>query len=222
MYLAAIALGAVGVGLTHLLPPWPSIMFAGLVAVGLIGIVLLERARPMLPAIRPITVVLGSGDGLPALRAARSLSNEVTVVLDGSLPAEDMEGLLSEMAANPKEMRAWLEHAGPVALGSGRAPWSQIFRLSGRILYADEERDREALQEAFGQSRLILLGSTGPLSAAVQEGLQGASRRVLEAPGSARVTGSTPIAPRLWTQPVALGQWLEKFLLDQPRKGATP
>jgi UDP-GlcNAc:undecaprenyl-phosphate GlcNAc-1-phosphate transferase len=221
MYLAAVALGGLGIGLTHLLPPWPSILFAILVAVGLIGIVLLERARPMLPAIRPITVVLGSGDGLPALSAARSLSNEVTVVLDRPLPAEAMKGLLCEMAASPSETRAWLDQAEPRTIGFGRAPWGQIFRLSGSILYADEEEDREALQEAFRRSRVILVGPTETLSAAVREALQGTSRQVLEAPGSLRLAGSMPIAPPLWAQPAALGQYLEKFLLDEPRKGAT-
>jgi UDP-GlcNAc:undecaprenyl-phosphate GlcNAc-1-phosphate transferase len=222
MYLGAVALGTLGIAFTHLLPPWPSLLFAILVGVGLIGVVLLEHTRPMLPGMRPIAVVLGSGDGLPALRAARRLSDEVTVVLDRPPSAEAMKGLLCEMATDPEATRAWLDQAWPEAMGSGRVPWSQIFRLSGKILYPDEDGGQEALQEAFRQSRVILVGPTEALSGAVREGLQGASRRVVEAPGSIRVPGGTPIAPCLWDQPPALGQWLEEFFLGSPRKGAAP
>jgi len=222
MYLAAVALGTLGMALTHLLPPWPSVLFAILVLVGLIGVALLEHARPMLPAIRPITVVLGSGDGLPALSAARRLSNEVTVVLDAPLPTEDMKALLSELATNPEETRAWLDQAWPKGGRVWPVPWGRIFRLSGSILYASEEGDQEALEEAFHQARLILLGPCEALSAKITDGLQGASRRILEAPGSIRVAGGTPIAPALWDQPQALGQWLEQFLSGQPSRGATP
>ncbi|MGA2819259.1 MAG: MraY family glycosyltransferase [Anaerolineales bacterium] len=222
MYLAAVALGTVAMALIHLLPPWPSVLFAILVLVGLIGVALLEHARPMLPAIRPITVVIGSGDGLPALGAARRLSNEVNVVLDAPLSAEDMKALLSELATNPEETRAWLDQAWPETSGPCRVPWGQIFRLSGKVLYADQEGDQEALREAFRQARLILLGPTETLSATVKDGLQEAWGRVLEAPGSVSVAGSMPIAPPLWDHPQALGQWLEDFLLGQHRKGAAP
>jgi len=135
LYLVAVTLGGAAVLMTHSTPSAATLMFAALLLLGLVGVVVLERARPLPPANPPVVVITTQRDAGLLIGAAKRVTSNLTVVLTEAFPAEGLADILVSLALQPHAMRAWIERAHPRLDLAGVNEWEGSLRVAGRVLF---------------------------------------------------------------------------------------
>jgi UDP-GlcNAc:undecaprenyl-phosphate GlcNAc-1-phosphate transferase len=135
LYIVSVALGGLAILLTRSTPRVADILFGGLLGVGLVGVLLLERARPQPPANPPLVVITTPRDAALLVGAAKRFSTDLTVVLERGYPSEGLAGLLVSLAVDPQAMREWIEQAHPALNRAGVVDWERSLKVSGRVLF---------------------------------------------------------------------------------------
>lgn len=220
MYILAAALGVLAVFMTQSPPETADILFAALLAVGLGGLIVLERARPI-PSTNPLIVILAEDDqGRAAIRAARNVSSQLVVVASPQSEASTLRVYLSELAVAPAAFSRWLETAAGENVGPAEA-WSDIFHICGRVLPLSATTHPDRLLELLTESHLIIVCRGRGWSEAVRKLLPGFRGRMILAPG-ADVPDERALPDSEWNDPAILLRALEDTLLGARRKDKTP
>ncbi len=134
LYIVSVALGGLAILLTRSTPRVADMLFGGVVGIGLVGVLLLERARPQPPANPPLVVITTPRDAARLIGAAKRFSTDLTVVLDREFPAERLAGLLVNLAVDSQAMREWIDRAHPALDLAGAGDWEKSLQISGRVL----------------------------------------------------------------------------------------
>ena len=216
MYLAAGLLGILAVLMTHSLPELATLLFIALLVVGFVGLVILERARPI-PPNNPLVVILAEDDqGVAAIQAARTLSSNLTVAASPRSEKKVLRAFLRAMAMEPEAFSAWMDSGIGEGIGPADA-WHKLFRLAGRILPFPNGTDPQKVSELFRDAHLIVFCRGGGWPAEVRKAAAGFSGRLLAAPGAEIPGGASPRESD-WNDPASLARTLEEVLLGIRRK----
>jgi UDP-GlcNAc:undecaprenyl-phosphate GlcNAc-1-phosphate transferase len=220
MYILAAALGVLAIFMTQSPPETAVVLFVALLAVGLVGLIVLERARPI-PSTNPIVVILAEDEqGRAAIRAARGVSSQLAVVASPRADRSILRAYLTELALTPEPFSQWLDSAAADAVGPAET-WSEIFRICGRVLPLTEATHPDRLLELFNESHLIIVCHGQGWSKEVRKLLAGFHGRLVLAPG-ADLRGESALPENQWNDPAALLRALEDTLLGARRKEKTP
>jgi UDP-GlcNAc:undecaprenyl-phosphate GlcNAc-1-phosphate transferase len=217
MYLAAGLLGILAVFMTHSPPGLATGLFAILLTVGLAGLVILERARPI-PLNNPAVVILAEDDqGVAAIQAARALSSNLIVAASPRCEKPALRAYLRALALDSEAFAAWMDSG----IGDGIGPadsWNRIFRLAGRVLPPGEGAGPQKVRELFHGAHLIVFCRGEGWPEEIRKAAAEFPGRLLAAPG-AEVPGAAPLKAEAWDDPSARTRALEEVLLGIRRKG---
>lgn len=191
LYVAAFTLGAAAITLTRLEPLTANVVFAGLVVAGLIALLWFERIEPRLAGDPSLVLIPGGGGFVEAVRAALSVSQNVTVLVamgPGAPAREEMIETLAELAEAPAAVRGLLARGLSEAWAHDLPALGQALRLRGSMVAVNAETLADA-QAALRTARLIVLG---PGEAAInQQPVLAALRTDLEKLPAAKVWADT-------------------------------
>jgi UDP-GlcNAc:undecaprenyl-phosphate GlcNAc-1-phosphate transferase len=179
LYIVSVALGGLAILMTRSTPRVADMLFGGLLVVGLVGVLLLERARPLPPANPPLVVITTPRDAPLLIGAAKRLSADLTVVLSQGFPAEGLADLLVSLALDPQAMRAWIERAHPVLDLAGVGEWERSLKVAGRVLFDGKD--------SAGAGAVLARVETASLVAVAAEADPGEAVRALLATMGGRV-----------------------------------
>ncbi|MGB7538129.1 MAG: MraY family glycosyltransferase [Anaerolineales bacterium] len=214
MYLAAGILGILAIFMTHSSPGLATVIFCGILAAGLIALVILERMPPI-PPNNPMLVILAEDEqGIAAIAAARRLSSNVVVAISPRTDKSMFPRYLRAMASEPEAFARWLDKSAGAALGPA-TEWEKIFRLAGRILTCPDGPASEKLHNLLRTADLIIACRGGGWSAEISAAA--AHGRWLAAPGT-EISGATPLAEDIWNDTNSLARALEQAILGARRK----
>jgi UDP-GlcNAc:undecaprenyl-phosphate GlcNAc-1-phosphate transferase len=220
MYILAAALGVLAIFMTQSTPGTAVLLFVALLAVGLVGLIVLERARPI-PSTNPMVVILAEDDqGRAAIRAARGVSSQLVVVASPRSDPPTQRAYLRELALTPEPFSRWLDSASGEAVGPAEE-WNEIFHICGRVLPLTDRTHPDRLLELFNESHLIIVCRGQGWPEAVRKLLNGFRGRLVLAPG-ADLRGETALPDNQWNDPADLLRMLEDTLLGARRKEKTP
>jgi hypothetical protein len=216
MYLAAGLLGILAVFMTHSAPQLATALFLAVLATGFTGLAILERARPI-PPNNPLVVILAEdGQGIAAIRAARTLSSNLVVLASPRADRPILRGYLRALAADPESFGRWLDSNAADAAGPADA-WHAIFRLAGRVQAVPEGKKPEKYPELFRDAHLIVFCRGEGWPAEIRAAAAGSRVRLLAAPGG-EVPGSPALADSQWNDPAGLARAMEEIVLGIRRK----
>jgi UDP-GlcNAc:undecaprenyl-phosphate GlcNAc-1-phosphate transferase len=220
MYILAAALGVLAVFMTQSTPATATILFGSLLAVGAVGLLVLERARPI-PSTNPMVVILAEDDqARAAIRAARGISSQLAVVVSPRSDPAVLRAFLQELALAPETFSRWMNSGTNDAVGPAEM-WNEIFRLCGKVLHITDGAHPERLLELLRESHLVILCRGQGWPAEVRELLSEFRGRMVLAPG-AELHGETALTEAQWNDPQLLLRALEDTLLVAPRKEKKP
>ncbi len=217
MYLAAGLLGILAIMMTHSRPNLATLLFVVLLAVGLIGLMILQRARPI-PLNNPLVIILAEDDqGVAAIQSARTLSSNLMVATSPRSEKTILRAYLCAMAQEPETFGAWMDSG----IGEGIGPadtWHKIFRLTGRVLSFPEGADSQKVSEFFSEAHLIIFCRGGGWPAEIRKAAAEFSGRLVAAPGAEIPGGASPTEGE-WSDPSSRTRALEEVVLGIRRKG---
>ena len=164
LYIVSVALGGLAVLLTRSTPRVAEMLFGGLLVVGMVGVLLLERARPQPPANPPLVVITTPRDVPLLIGAAKHFSTDLTVILSQGFPAEGLADLLVSLALDPHAMRSWIERAHPVLDLAGVGEWEKSLKVAGRVLFDGKDSGGAAavLAHIEAASLVVLAAEADP------------------------------------------------------------
>lgn len=216
MYIAAALLGAVAMFITQSTPETATGIFIGLLAVGLAGMVWLERARPLPPA-NPLIAVLAEDDQAgPAIAAARKICSNIQVVVSPRCKTAQTRQYLRALSVSIKTFGAWLDSAAGRKLGPP-GEWHELYRLAGRVIPCGKAPTAGAVRAMIQEPQVVILCRGNGWPQPVQQALRQSAQRLLLAPGVEFPAGN-PIPVDAWKNPESLAQVLEDALLGSRRK----
>jgi UDP-GlcNAc:undecaprenyl-phosphate/decaprenyl-phosphate GlcNAc-1-phosphate transferase len=180
LYLVAVALGGAAVVMTHSAPSAATLMFAALLLLGLVGVVVLERARPLPPANPPLVVITTPREAGLLIGAAKRVTTDLTVVLTENYTAEDLPDLLVCLATDPPAMRSWLATTNPHLDIATVDEWEGSLRVAGRVLFDGKQGAGAAavLARVEAASLVAVVAGADP-GQAVREKLAAMGERVV-------------------------------------------
>jgi UDP-GlcNAc:undecaprenyl-phosphate GlcNAc-1-phosphate transferase len=216
MYILAAALGMLAIFMTQSTPETATVLFIVLLAVGLAGLIILERARPI-PSTNPLVVILAEDDqARAAIRAAREISSQLAVVASPRSDPSILRVYLQELAAAPDAFSRWLSSGKDNAVGPAET-WNEVFRLCGKVVPVTDGAHAERLLELLRESHLIIVCRGQGWSAEIRALLSEFHGRMVLAPGT-DFPGETTLADNQWNDAAMLLHALEDTLLGARRK----
>jgi UDP-GlcNAc:undecaprenyl-phosphate/decaprenyl-phosphate GlcNAc-1-phosphate transferase len=216
MYLAAALLGVAAIFITQSAPVTATAVFIGLLAVGLAGLIFLERARPMPPA-NPVIAVLAQDDqALVAIAAARTLTTNVVVIPAPRCSAKQLEKFLRALALSADAFSAWMD-SSPAAAPGPAENWHEVFRLAGRVVPAGNASTLEGIRAQCREARVVVLCRGNRWPADIRQAIADCGNRLLIAP-EAEAPGGSPVPQVVWNDPPRLARILEDTLIGYRRK----
>ena len=216
MYIIAAALGMLAVYITQSPPATATVLFIALLAVGAIGLLVLERARPI-PSTNPLVVILAEDDqARTAIRAARTISSQLAVLASPRSDPSVLRAYLRELALAPEAFSRWLDSGTDEAVGPSEM-WNEVFRLCGRVLHITDDAHPEQLLELLRESNLIIVCRGLGWSSGVRALLSEFRGRIVLAPGVV-FHGESTLPENQWNDPKILLRVLEDTLLGARRK----
>jgi UDP-GlcNAc:undecaprenyl-phosphate GlcNAc-1-phosphate transferase len=220
MYILAAALGVLAIFMTQSPPVTAVALFIALLVVGLTGLVVLERARPI-PSTNPLVVILAEdGQGETAIRAARGITSQLAVAASPRANPLMLRAYLRELALTPEQFSRWLDSPAGETVGPADT-WGEIFRICGRVLPVTETTHPDRLLELLNESHLIIVCRGQGWPEAIRKLLPEFRGRMVLAPGAV-LQGESALPESQWNDPAALLRVLEDALLGAPRKEKTP
>jgi UDP-GlcNAc:undecaprenyl-phosphate GlcNAc-1-phosphate transferase len=216
MYLVAGALGILAIFMTQSPPASATILFIALLMIGLVGLLILERARPI-PSTNPLVVILAEDEqAQAAIRAARGISSQLAVVASPRSDPPVVRSYLRELAMAPETFSRWLDSGAAEAIGPVEI-WNDIFRLGGMVLHVTDAARTERLLGLLRESHLIIVCRGRGWPAEIRALLEGFRERLVSAPG-ADSRGAVSLTESQWNDPASLLRALEDTLLGARRK----
>jgi UDP-GlcNAc:undecaprenyl-phosphate GlcNAc-1-phosphate transferase len=216
MYLVAGALGILAIFMTQSSPATATILFIALLMMGLVGLLILERARPI-PSTNPLVVILAEDEQAhAAIRAARGISSRLAVVASPRSDPSIVRSYLRELALAPESFARWLDSGAADAIGPVEI-WNDIFRLGGMVLHVTDLAHTERMLELLRESHLIIVCRGRGWPGEIRVLLEGFRDRLVSAPG-ADFRGTASLTESQWTDPASLLRALEDTLLGARRK----
>ncbi|MBN1438483.1 MAG: undecaprenyl/decaprenyl-phosphate alpha-N-acetylglucosaminyl 1-phosphate transferase [Anaerolineales bacterium] len=216
MYLAAGLLGILAVLMTRSRPETAVLMFAGLLVAGLIGLAVLERARPI-PLNNPLILILAEDEqGVAAVKAARMLSENLVVAASPRASRSALKAYLRALALEGEAFAAWMDSGIGEAIGQPQ-DWHRLFRLAGKLLPFPDGLETQKVGELFREAHLIVFCRGAGWPEEIRKGAAEFSGRLLAAPGAELACGA-PTAEGAWADPPALARALEETMLGVRRK----
>jgi UDP-GlcNAc:undecaprenyl-phosphate/decaprenyl-phosphate GlcNAc-1-phosphate transferase len=213
MYLVAGVLGSVALLMTQTTPLASTILFAGLLFVGAVGVLWLGEKRALPPANPAILIFLEDDQGIPAVRAARRISSNVHILLSAGCANELSDQLLEEMALKTEAFHAWRAKAGALAIGPMEY-WPEVFQLAGTI-HRLQDIPSERLDTMMREARAIIRCRGGEWPASVEDVLQRVRKKTVFAPDIAEMS----VLPAVWNNPARLSEWLEDVMMGISKNG---
>jgi UDP-GlcNAc:undecaprenyl-phosphate/decaprenyl-phosphate GlcNAc-1-phosphate transferase len=212
MYLAAGALGSLAVLMTQSAPETATYLFAGLLLLGVSGVIWLGGKRALPPLDPPIVILAGDEYAKRAIRGARKISSNVHVILSPDCSDAVAGKLLTEMAANPDAFRQWQDALPSSAIGPIDR-WSDVFRLAGTIR-RQKDIPAERLVNMLTEARAVIRcsGTDWLLPEAMIQRLQ---KKTVVAPAAEE----NAQASALWDDSVRVGEWLENIVMGISKSG---
>lgn len=216
MYLLAALLGVAAMFMTRSTPETATVIFLALIVAGLVGMICLERARPMPPANPQVAVLAQDRQAHAAIAAARKLTTNITVLASPHCSSTQAREYLRALALAGDQFGRWLDS------GSGADPgpvqhWHELFRLAGKVIPMENPAEMEAVRAVCREARVILLCRGDGWAEPVRRVLMDCGDRLLLAPGMAFPAGN-PIPEADWEDPTRLARILEDDLLGYRRK----
>ncbi len=220
MYIMAAALGMLAVLMSQSPPATAMVLFIALLAVGVIGLLILERARPI-PSTNPLVVILAEDEqARAAIRTARKISSQLAVVASPRSSPQILRVYLRELALTPESFSRWLDSEPDDAVGPAEA-WNEIFRLCGTVMHLTDGTRPERLLELLRESHLIIVCRGQGWPAEVRALLPEFRGRMVLAPG-AEFQDESALPENQWNDPEVLLRVLENTLLGARRKEKNP
>jgi len=220
MYILAAALGMLAVFMTQSPPETADVLLIALLAVGLAGLIILERARPI-PSTNPMVVILAEDEqARTAIRAARAISSQLAVVASPRSDPSILRTYLQELALAPEPFSRWLDSGAVDAVGPAEI-WNEIFRLCGTVIHLTDGAHPGRLLELLRESHLIIVCRGKGWPAEVRSLLSEFHGRMVLAPG-VEFRGETALPESQWNDPQILLRVLEDALLGARRKEKQP
>jgi UDP-GlcNAc:undecaprenyl-phosphate/decaprenyl-phosphate GlcNAc-1-phosphate transferase len=216
MYLAAGLLGILAILMTHSTPAVATLIFGIVLAAGLTALVVLERMRPIPPNNPRVVVLAEDEQGLPAIRAARTLSSNVVVLASPQAGREAQRSFLRALAAEPELFDRFI--AADAELEVDRPEdWHKVFRLTGMVLPYPDGLTAEKQLELFREAHLVVICRGSGWPEEIRRQIAAFRGRVLAAPGAESAVGTT-VGENVWNEPAGLAAALEAVLLGVRRK----
>jgi len=216
MYIVAAALGMLAIYITQSPPATATVLFIALLAVGVIGLLILERARPI-PSTNPLVVILAEDNqARTAIRAARGISSQLAVVASPRSDPSILRDYLQELALAPESFSRWLDSGAGDAVGPAEM-WNEVFRLCGTVLQVTDGSHPERLLELLRESNLIIVCRGQGWTAEVRALLAEFRSRLVLAPG-VEFHGESTLPENQWNDQKILLRVLEDTLLGARRK----
>jgi UDP-GlcNAc:undecaprenyl-phosphate GlcNAc-1-phosphate transferase len=216
MYLAAGALGVLAVFMTQSPPATATSLFIALLITGLVGLLILERARPI-PSTNPLVVILAEDEqARSAIRAAREISSRLAVVASPRSEPPIIRSYLCDLALAPDTFSHWLDSGIGDAIGPVEI-WNDIYRLGGMVLHVTDAAHTGRLLELLRESHLIIICRGQGWPGEIRTLLEGFRDRLISAPG-AETHGAAVLTESQWSAPGSLLRALEDTLLGARRK----
>jgi UDP-GlcNAc:undecaprenyl-phosphate GlcNAc-1-phosphate transferase len=217
MYLAAGLLGILAILMTHSSPAAATLIFGAVIAVGLAGLVILERLPPIPPNNPRVVILAEDSQALAAVAAARVLSSDVALLASPRTDPAILRSYLRALALEPEWFDRWLAAGGEQAVGRPEH-WHQLFRLAGMVLPYPDGLTEEKLLELFREAHLLVVCRGEGWPESVRKRIAGFRGRMLAAPGAGN---GSAIGEDVWNDPAALAAALAAVLLGVRRKEKT-
>jgi UDP-GlcNAc:undecaprenyl-phosphate GlcNAc-1-phosphate transferase len=220
MFLASGLLGILAVFMTHSSPQLATGMFVALLAAGLIILGVLVRARPIGPN-NPQVVILAEDDqGITAIRAARTMSSRVTVMVSPAAEKPQLRRYLRALAKDEQAFDRLMEagirpEIGPVE------DWHRVFLLTGKVVpVAADDRAERFLELIRGAHAIVVCRGRG-WPAGIHAMTKRFQVRLLAAPGAETPAAAAP-GEGEWNDPAILARTMAELILGARRKEKTP
>jgi UDP-GlcNAc:undecaprenyl-phosphate GlcNAc-1-phosphate transferase len=216
MYIAAGLLGAAAMFITQSTPETATAIFISLLVIGLVGMIWLERARPIPPTNPPITVLAQDDQACAAILTARNVSSNLIVVTSPHSKAAQVRQYLRVLSLAGEPFGAWLDSGAGRKLGPPE-DWHEMYRLAGKVIPCEETPGAETVRAMFQDARIVLLCRGSGWPGPVIQALKNSGKRLLLAPGVDFPVGC-PVSADIWENPARLSRLLEDTLIGFRRK----
>jgi hypothetical protein len=216
MYLGSGMLGMLAVLMTRSSPGTATAFFAAVLAAGMVGLLILERAEPI-PPVDPLVVILAEdGRALTAIRAARVLSSHLAIVASPRSTAADLRSYLRALAVEEDAFSRWLDGGVGEAVGEPGA-WHELYRLAGKVIPLSDRGNMKRLPELFREASLVVFCRGAGWPEEIRPMLAEARGRTVAAPES-ESTGVPSLPAAVWNDPDGLAHALQDAILGKSRK----
>jgi UDP-GlcNAc:undecaprenyl-phosphate GlcNAc-1-phosphate transferase len=216
MYLTAGMLGAAAMFMTQSAPETATAVFIGLIVLGLVVMVWLERARPIPPVNPPIAILAQDEQACGAILAGRNVSSSLVVVPSPRAKPAQVRSYLRALSLAGESFGDWLDSGAGRKLGPPES-WHELYRLAGRVIPCEGAPGADALRAVIQEARIVLLCRSGGWPEPVIRALKDSGARLLLAPEVDFPVGCA-VSTDAWEDPVRLARLLENVLIGVRRK----